>query len=331
MVVLVTGGTGFIGGHLVNKLVAAGHKVWVPVRKVSKIEFLPSHGVKIREVDLLDFGRVKKLMKGIDVVLHLASIRGRGWSFKDEEVHRVNVDITENLLRASSPERVKHFIYVSSVSLYGHPNGGPIDEDYPIAPVTRYGRTKYESERLVGEFHRKKGLPTTIIRPVITYGPRDTWGMIPKMITLINSKRYLPVGGGENRVHLIYIDDLIKGLMLIITNQAVEGKTYILAGEEPININKLVKIISSALNRKVPHARIPIWFACITGYLMKISYRLFSIDKEPLVTLDKIDVMCRDRFFNIKRGKEELGFTPRIGYEEGIKKTMDWLKVAKLI
>ena len=328
LTVLVTGGTGFIGSHLIDRLVQTGHKVLAPIRKTSSTTFLPSQGVESREVDLLDSGQVTEIMKGMDVVFHLASIRGRGWGFEDEEVQKVNVGITENLLKASSARKVLHYIYISSVSVYGRPNGGPIDENHTCSPVTRYGRTKYESERLVKEFHRREGLSTTIIRPVITYGPRDTWGMIPKLITLIDSRKYLTVGNGKNRVHLIYIDDLIRGLMLVMTNSMVDGQTYILAGEEPVSIDRLTNIVSLALERKVPDFHIPKSFSLIAAYLMEIFYRFLPVHKEPFITLDKIDIMSRDRYFNVDKAKRDLGFLPGVGYEDGLKKTVDWLRAS---
>jgi nucleoside-diphosphate-sugar epimerase len=206
-----------------------------------------------------------------------------------------------------------------------------VGEEYSCSPVTRYGKTKYESEKIVEEFHRKDKLLSTIIRPVITYGPGDTWGMVAKLISLINLNRYLTVGNGENRVHLIYINDLIDGLMLVLNNPAVWGRRYILAGEEPITINRLVRLISVALGKRVINLHIPIWFARLAAHFMEFSYRLLAIHNEPLVTLDKIDIMCRDRAFDFKRANEDLRFAPKVGYEEGIERTVAWLKAAELI
>lgn len=331
MRVLVAGGTGFIGSHLVGRLVKQGMELIVPVRKKSSIKYLPSGNVEIKTADLLNPTHVNEIIENVDVVFHLVSIRGSGWSFNDEEINAVNVGITKNLLRATVSEGVKHFIYVSSVSVYGHPRGGPIDENFPCRPVTRYGKTKYASERLVDAFKAEEKLPVTIVRPVITYGPRDTWGMIPKLITLINSKRYLTVGNGENRVHLIYIDDLIEGLLSAMKDGASADTTYNLAGTSPVTINRLVEIVSSALDKNVPIFHVPKWFALGTGCLMEAFYRSFSIDKEPFITRDKIDIMCRDRFFDIRKAEKNLRFGPKIGYQEGIKKTLDWLKRNRII
>ena len=331
MKVMVLGGTGFIGCHLVERLANNGFDVVIPVRKESKRESSPTGSVQVVEADLLRPGSLDGLMEGVDAVFHLAAIRGSGWSLSDEEVCRVNVGITKNLMEAAVSQAVKHCVYVSSVSVYGHPSNVLVGEEYPCSPVTRYGKTKYEAEKVVEEFHKRDKVLSTIIRPVITYGPGDTWGMVAKLISLINLNRYLTIGNGENRVHLIYINDLIDGLMLVLNNPAVRGRTYILAGEEPITINRLVGIISVALGTRVINLHIPTWFAKLTAQSMELLYRLLAINKEPLVTLDKIDIMCRDRAFDFKRGKEDLRFAPKVGYEEGIERTVAWLKAAKLI
>jgi nucleoside-diphosphate-sugar epimerase len=327
---LVTGGTGFIGSHLIDRLRVAGYNVLVPVRGGSNIKWLPSHGINTIEANLLNPADVKKLLKDIEIVFHLASVRGSGWAYTDEQIWNINVRMTENLLRASD-DKLRHFIYISSVSVYGHFNGGPANEDYPYAPVNRYGRTKYEAERLVKKYQKEKGLKTTIIQPVITYGPRDTWGMVPKLISLINSKRYLTVGSGENRVHLIYIDDLIDGLVLTINREGDSKETFILAGEEPITINSLVKIIEKTLNRAVPEIHVPLSFAKVTARLMEITHSALLKNKEPFITRDKINIMTIDRAYNIEKAKKFLGFSPKVNYEEGISRTIHWLKESDLI
>lgn len=330
MRILITGGTGFIGSHLVDRLQGMNHEVIALVRRGSNRKFLTPRGIETRTADLTEADEVDGLLKGVDIVFHLASIRGSGWAYTDEEVGRINVGITGNLLKASA-DRVKHFIYVSSVSVYGHFKTGPAGEDYPCLPSTRYGVSKYEAEGLVNAFHREKGIPATIIRPVITYGPRDRWGMVTKLIGLINSGRYLTVGSGGNRVHLVYIDDLIQGLIMVMLNPAAIGKTYILAGERPVTINRLVGIIASLLNKNVPPLHAPVWLARLTGLAMEMLYKATYRKREPFLTRDKVDIMTRDRSFNIDRAKRELGYTPRINYEEGLKRTVDWLRAEKLI
>jgi len=145
--ILVTGGTGFIGSHLIERLLGAGHMVVVPVRKGSNLKS-PHRSAEVRPADMEKAEDIEDVVEGIDVMFHLAGVRGSGWQFTDEEVWRINVGITKNLLNASYG-RVKHFIYLSSASIYGRFKGGPADEDYPCLPETRYGRSKSQAEKIV--------------------------------------------------------------------------------------------------------------------------------------------------------------------------------------
>lgn len=330
MNILVTGGTGFIGSNLVHRLTADGHRAIVPVRKQSSTKWLPSSNVETIVNDLSGPEKVKGLLKGVDVVFHLASIRGSGWSYSEEQILDTNIKITENLLEASAGV-IKHFIYISSVGVHGYLNGRTADENYPYNPATRYGTTKCKSEKMVKEYHGEKGLKTTIIRPVITYGPKDTWGMIPKLIGLINSRKYLTVGSGKNRVHLIYVDDLIDGMLLAMNKSDSYGETFILAGERPITINSLVGIIEKTLKTSVPGVRVPLWFARTAAVIMETAYKALLNGREPVITRDKINIMTVDRAYNITKAKSLLGFSPSTDYEKGLNITISWLKENKLI
>lgn len=330
MNIFVTGGTGFIGSNLIHRLVADGHNIRVPVRKQSKKEWLPSSNVEIIETDLSEPAAIKTLLKGVDVVFHLASIRGSGWAYSERQMLDTNIKITENLLNASAGA-VEHFIYISSVSVHGHLNGQTADENYPYNPVTKYGMTKCESERLVTKYHIETGLKTTIFRPVITYGPKDTWGMIPKLTGLISSKKYLTVGNGENRVHLIYIDDLVNGMLSAMNNINSDGETFILAGKEPITINRLVSIIKKILMVSVPDIHVPLWFAKTAAVTLETVHKILLKEKEPVITKDKINIMTVDRAYNIKKSKNLLGFAPAVDYEEGLNTTIGWLKQNNVI
>ncbi len=329
MKILVTGGTGFIGSHLVDALVARHHHVRVPVRSNSNLTYLPIHQIETTEVSLTDDNNIKALVDGIDVIFHLAAIRTE-WGISDEERRKVNVETTANLLEASLG-RIQRFIYVSSVSVHGHFSNGPANEGFPIQPVTHYGKSKAETEQLVMRFHREKGSPVTIIRPVITYGPRDLTGMLTKLISLIRSGKYRTVGSGNNRVHLMYIPDLIQGFLLAFEHPDAIGQTYIIAGEKPITINDLVSKISTLLDKKVPKLHVPLSVAKTIGSLLERAYRLKSGENrsdipEPIITRSKIDIMTIDRCYNISKAKAELGYRPKYDYDDGIRLTVNWMQ-----
>ena len=326
MKILITGATGFIGYNLVRFFKKQGHDVSALVRKPSKIDQLLDLGIKIFQVDFESLPNLKKSIIKADALIHLASLRGE-WGWTKEEYQKTNIDLVNNLLEASLG-KVDHFIYCSSVSVLGHFAKKPANETYPYAPVNNYGQSKCEAEKNVLKFCTKEGLPATIIRPVITYGPYDYSGMLTKLITLINSAKYLTVGNGKNRVHLLYIDDLLQGFNLVLQKLSSAGEIVVFAGNNPITINDLVEIISTTLNKKIPRIKVPRQAAKAIGFFMETLYKggSFIFFGEPLITRSKVDIMTIDRCYDISKAKSLLGFEPLVNYEQGVRSTINWLE-----
>ncbi|HWP47974.1 MAG TPA: NAD-dependent epimerase/dehydratase family protein [Candidatus Limnocylindrales bacterium] len=333
MDIVVSGATGFIGYNLVQHLSQQGFKISGLIRNFHKVDLLTQWGVEPVLVDLQDTDKLKEAVRGAKVVFHLAALRGEGfWSW--EEFYRVNVKGTENLLKACL-NQVNHFIYCSSVSVFGHFWPGPATENYPYAPVNNYGRSKVEAEKLVFRYYQEKDLPVTIVRPVITYGPQDVSGMLTKLIRLIYSGKYLTVGNGNNRVHLVYIDDLIQGFERIMTQPRAVGEAFIIAGEKPITVNELVAKVAFILNKKVPPFHVPRSLARGIGFCLEkifaagASTRLSFFKKEPLCTRSKVDIMTVDCSYSIEKARQLLGYQPRVPYDEGIRWTVEWLRTGR--
>jgi len=209
--IFVTGGTGFIGQHLVKALLKGKEQVFVLARSRERARNLEKIGAKIVLGNLNSINFLKKNLKNIDVVYHLAALRGE-WHNK-KEFEKNNVLTTKNLLQASLGQ-VKHFIFSSSVSVLGYPEKLPANENFPLKPETLYAKSKAAGEKYAHEFS-KMGLPITIVRPSVVYGPKDYSGMILKLAKLIKKGSFPIIGGGKSKLHLIYIDDLITGLIKI--------------------------------------------------------------------------------------------------------------------
>lgn len=309
MKVLVTGGTGFIGKHLLKALVSQGYKVEVLVRKTEDQEKVKKFGAKAILGNLGDLKSLRKIVSRVDICYHLAAIRN-DWGYSWKDYSQDNVEATRNLLTALSGQ-LKHFIFISSVKA-SH-------------PTTLYGKSKLQAEKIVLEFFSKKSLPLTIIRPAIVYGPEDSYsGMMPKLIRLIKNGRFLMVGDGENRLHLVYINDLVQAFLLA-AKRLGQGKIYTIASEKPLKLKDLVNLISNELKVKILPLKIPIVFAKITGMILEKIYPLLS-KNEPLVTRNKVETITGDHIYDISYAKKELGFSPQVDYPEGIKKTINWYK-----
>ena len=172
MKVLVTGGTGFAGSHLVSRLVKKGESVRVLVRKNSNVDYLKKLNVELCLGDITDKNSIKAAVKGIDVVYHIAALF-RQARFPDRVYWQVNVQGTQNMLEAGYEEGVKRFVHCSTIGVLGHITNPPADETYPYNPGDVYQRSKCEGEKIALKFFRDKEFPVVVARPTAIYGPGD--------------------------------------------------------------------------------------------------------------------------------------------------------------
>jgi nucleoside-diphosphate-sugar epimerase len=236
--VLVTGGTGFIGRHLIGELQRSGIPVVTPSRR--------EIGPDTEWHDVLD---------GIGVVVHLAALahqraeaceRSRNY----ETLRRVNALGSERLARVAAICGVKHFVFVSTIGVHGEETfGAPLNEESPIAPKSLYAASKAEGERLLDRLAAEMGLSVTILRPTLVYGPGNP-GNLLRLLTLVNRGWPLPFGSIENRRSLTYVGNLVDSIVTLLA-QPVRGDTFIVCDSEPISTPALVAKLASSLNRPI--------------------------------------------------------------------------------
>jgi nucleoside-diphosphate-sugar epimerase len=314
--VVVTGAAGFLGAHLVRRAKARGADALSVVRATRGG---PERGVVAMPGLLADPG----LLDGTDVLVHAAAIRHR-YGADPASYRASNVDLVEALLRAAAG-RVRRFLYVSSVGVYGFPppEALPIDERTPFAPRTLYSQTKIEAEKLVRTLAPALGLPFTIVRPTIIYGPGDTNGMLDKLAAMIRSGTYRVVGSGDNHLHHTYIDDVCAGIEALGEADAAAGEHFIVAGPETITLARLGELVARALGRSVPRVHVPLRLARAVATAVDLAaYRGVAVTRrEPPINHEKLDVMTVPVAFDPSKARA-AGFAPRVGYEEGIARTL---------
>lgn len=316
MKVLVTGGTGFIGSHLVEALHQRGDQVAYTTRGTAGTAFSHLNGVQC--VSMEDLIREVFDLNGIDVLFHLAAIRHR-WGVPASDYLTSNVDLTQILLERARG-RVGHFIYCSSIAVFGWPPRGPIDESFAYDPINIYGISKVRCEKMILQWHRKGKIRATVIRPSIAYGRRDPSGMLSKLTQLINRGTYATVGTGENRVQLAHVSDIVQGFVKAASSSKSHGRSYIITARSPIRINRLVALVSRELGKPCPRWRIPRFAAMMAALGLETCYGLgLSVTgPEPLIAREKIQVMTTDRHYAISRAEKEIGYSPRYDYEDGV-------------
>jgi nucleoside-diphosphate-sugar epimerase len=322
MRILVTGGTGFTGKALVKRLLEEGHQVVaLDYKEGLKTDELRNWGAEVIIGSVTDRAVVEKSLRGVDVVHHLAAAF-RELNVPDSYYREVNVGGTVNVLEAAFSQGVKKFIYCSTCGVHGnidHPPGG---EDAPIHPADYYQATKYEAEPLVHDYF-KRGLKTVILRPAAIYGPGDPerFYMIYKRVA---GGRFPMFGSGKTYYHPLYIDNLIDAFMLAMEEGKGDGQAYLIADEAYLEIKDLVQKVGISLGIEVKINHYPIIPLIIAGHIFEKLYKPFGIT--PPIFPRRVDWYRQNRAFNIDKAKRELGYQPKVGIEEGLRRTAQWYK-----
>ncbi|RPI36116.1 MAG: NAD-dependent epimerase/dehydratase family protein [Nitrospiraceae bacterium] len=316
---LVTGATGFIGSNLARELVKRDYEVTCLARRTSSLKWLQDLDVSVVYGDCTDKDSLKQLPSNFHYVFHLAGLTK---AKKEEDFLVTNVNGTENLLRflSDNAHEVKRFIYMSSLAAAGPSwDGIPLDEAATPRPVSAYGKSKLEGERVASGYKDK--LPVSVIRPPAVYGPRDRdFFLFYRMI-----KRGFYPYWGKCYYSLLYVDDLVRGMIAAAEAREAAGKTYFLTDSRIYSNDEIVFEIMEAMGTRALRIGIP---APAMKLLAKISGKLAS--GASIINLDKLREIKHNHWTcNAKKAELEFGFIPRVTIKEGIKWTADWYKIHK--
>jgi dihydroflavonol-4-reductase len=316
--VLVTGATGFTGGHLALALRKRGHPVRALVRPGAAVTALQAAGIELIEGDLRSAADVAHAAAGVGRIYHIAALF-RTAGHPDSLYHEVHVTGTEHVLAAARKHGVDRVVHCSTIGVHGDVKEIPCTEDSPFNPGDVYQRTKLEGE-LVARRAFEDGLAGAIVRPAGIYGPGDQRFL--KLFRAVDSGRFRMFGSGETLWHPVYVDDLVQGLILAGEHPAALGRTYIIASENWITLNQLVAGIAAALGVAPPRGRLPYWPLEAGAVACEALCRPLGID--PPLHRRRVAFFVKNRAFSIARAQRELGYAPRVAIEDGLKRTAEW-------
>lgn len=320
MKILVTGGTGFTGSALVMRLVALGHSVvTLDYKEGIRVEQLRDAGVEVIIGSVTDKSIVDKVTENVDFVFHVAAAF-RELDVPNEYYYSVNVEGTRNVFEAAKKHKVPKVVYCSTQGVHGHISHPPGNENSPIAPEDYYQQTKYEGE-LVAQEYIKEGMNITILRPTAIYGPGDPerFFMIFKRV---KNGSFPMFGKGNTFYHPVYIDNLVDAFILSMDLNKGNGQTYIIADEKYFPIKELVKRVGKAMDKDVKIKFYPLLPLIITGYVVEKVCKPFGI--APPIFPRRVDWFRQVRAFSIEKAERELGYKPKVGIDEGLRKTAEW-------
>jgi dihydroflavonol-4-reductase len=328
--VLVTGATGFTGGHLATTLARRGDHVRALVREKSLDRFAASAaaqaGVIATTGDLTDAGAVRRAVQGAEVVYHIAATY-REAGQPDATYRRINVDGTRHVLEAAQAAGARRVVHCSTGGVHGHIEHPPANEEAPLAPGDVYQETKLAAERLAREFGERESLDVVVARPIGIYGPGDTRFL--KMFRGIARRRFPMLGSGEVLYHLTYIDDLVEGFRLCGEVSGARGRTYLLAGPQYTTLNELAALIAGELGVKPPRLHWPVWPFWLAGLACEVV--CVPLRVQPPLYRRRVDFYTKSRAFDTTRARAEIGFAPAVDLAEGIRRTAAWYREKGLL
>jgi len=305
--ILVTGGAGFIGSHLVDRLIAEGSEVTVLDNfDAGKLDNLSGHkDLRIVKGDIRDYALIRRTVEDVDAVFHEAALASVVLSVKNPLVaNEINVTGTLNLLKASSDMGVKRFIYASSAAVYGNTSGPRKKEDMPLDPASPYGMSKLAAEKYAKIFYELYGLETVSLRYFNVYGPRqrfdEKWaygGVISIFLDRL-LKNMPPVihGDGEQTRDFVYVKDVVEANMLALETSGAAGEVFNIGTGKRITVNKVAQILREMTNKE--------------------NLENVHADSRPG------DV--RHGYADISKAERVLNYVPKFSIEQGLTELVNW-------
>ena len=319
--VLVTGGHGFVGSHLVRRLLASGSTVRCLVRAGGLPESLRGLPVQVVQGDLTRAETLGPALIGIEEVFHLAA---RLTAASRREMFETNATGTRRLLEATSAAgTVERFVYCSTLAVCGASGlGAATTEEAPHAPVTWYGASKALAERIVSTFG-SRGLPVTIVRPPIVYGPRDR-GLLSVFQSVARGWKPL-LGRQPKRYSWIYAEDLAEALVVLGRSPATAGKTYLATHPEIVEMETFLDLVASALARSARPIRVP---DALLGLVAGAADLVAQVTGRPgMLTRDKMaELVPRGWVCSSEAATRDAGWTARTTLASGVPPTVAWYR-----
>jgi len=317
--ILVTGGTGFIGSHLVERLVAQGRPVRCLVRRTSAIAGLPLAAIEVAQGDLESGAGLAEALRGVDTVIHLAGVTK---ARVPADYERGNAGATAQLLRAAGD--IRRLVHVSSLAAAGpSPGDRPLTEEDPERPVSHYGRSKLAGEQIVRQ--SPVGERAVIVRPPVVYGPRDR--DVYQMIRTLARGWMLQIGSQRRYFSLVYVGDLVDGLIAAAEREGVGGRIYYVAHPRPASWDEFGNTAARLMGRHARTLAIPEKAAYALGWCAE-RWAGWS-GKPGILSRDKVtEACCAGWVCDPGRARRELGFCAQTGLEDGLRRTLDWYQEA---
>ena len=323
--VAVTGATGFLGSNLVKALLDQGHAVKALARNAQRARELDSRA-EVYVGDICDRDVLAALSKDCDWVCQTVS-NFRTAAGPADSYHQVNVEGTRLALEAAAAAGVKRFVHCSTIGVHGDVRHTPAAEDSPYNPGDLYQETKLASELLLREAVGRWPMEIIVIRPCSMYGPGDL--RMLKMFRMLCKRTFFKAGPCRENFHAVFIDDVVDGFLTAAATPGVSGEVFFIGGAEYLPLDEYIDTAARAVGAPKPFLRLPYAPLHTTAWLCG---RLFvPLGLEPPLHVRRVRFFKNNRAFSIDKARRILGYEPRVGLEEGMRRTVDWYREEGLL
>jgi 2-alkyl-3-oxoalkanoate reductase len=320
-IIFITGATGLVGGHAAEEALKRGHRVRALVRPTSDTRWLDQWGVERIVGDLEDPEALRAGTAGADWIFNCAAKVG-DWG-RLEDFRRLNVEALRLLLDAACDARVERLVHVSSLGVYEGRDHHGTDETTPPAAnsLDAYTRSKTEAEALVLDYHHRRGLAATVVRPGFIYGERDRT-VLPKLLTNLRRGTFAFFGSGEQRLNCVYVKNLVHALFLAAESPAAVGEVFNLTDGEPVTKKQFVGRVAELAGLRVPSRHIPLPVARVLANLVEGAAKLLGSQNPPIINKARYKFLGLNLDYSIDKARRVLGYQPPFSFEEGIERAM---------
>ncbi len=322
MDVLITGGTGLLGRHLVAALQDRGDTVRVLALPEDDTGWLRQRGVAVYRGNVRWPDTLAAPLSGVTAVVHLAGMMGVWRPL--QEYRDVNVTGTRNVCGAALAEGVSRIVHVSSWTVYGMDLGRPAREDFLLKPFREpYAITKAEGDLVVQRMIAEDQLPAVIIRPGTFFGPGD--GLhFGRMADRLRAGKGIIIGSGDNALPFVYVTDVVQGLLLALDCEHAVGQAYNISNDHPLTQQQLLEAIAHEIGANSPAVHVPYRALYLAGGTAEHAAALASSGGQPVLTRLGVKLFGTDNRHAIDKARLELGYAPQVPIREGVRVTAEW-------
>ena len=323
---LVTGATGLVGSHVVERAAEQGVRLRALVRPASDTAMLERLGVERIMGDMSDALGIQQAVDGATVIVHCAAKVG-DWGPTDE-YREVNVQGTKDLLLAAeSSGSLKRFVHISSLGVYEARDHYGTDETEKTNTdgIDGYTLTKIEADRLVLRHARKKDLPAVVLRPGFIYGPRDRT-VIPRILERLKDGKFRFLGTTDKLMNNTFVGNLVDAVSLAISCEDCVGQAYNIHDGRLVTKQEFFHTIAELAKYNLPEKVVPLGVAKSLAFVLENAWKLLGMQQAPILSSARIKFLGLNLDFSIDKARQQLGYNPRVDYAEGMKQTIDWFR-----